>query len=184
MMKNYADEYGLALYNLSIEAECSHEIFNDFASVSDIFKSNPEFLRLLSNPMLTASERAMSVKNVFGSKINHYLLNMMMILAEKRSLDMIEKCWLEFRKHYCKANNILAVTATAAAPLSEEQKQKLISKLESKLGSKILLSCVVDPRCLGGIVLEYDGKRVDASVKQRFKSLRQTIRQSDIKPVI
>ncbi len=183
MMKNYANEYGLALYNLGVEANCSKAIFDDFMSVAEVFEAQPEFIRLLSNPMLTADERASAVKNVFGGKINQYLLNMLMIFAEKRRFDMLSKCWLEYRKNYCKDNNILPVTATSASPLSEEQKQKLIKKLEAKTGSQILLSCVVSPKCLGGIMLEYDGKRVDASVKNRLSNMRQKLIQSDLSPI-
>ncbi|MBQ8623856.1 MAG: ATP synthase F1 subunit delta [Oscillospiraceae bacterium] len=182
MMKNYANEYGLALYNLGIEAGCSKAIFEDFKSVAEVFDAQPEFSRLLSNPMLTASERADAVRLVFGGKINGYLLNMLMIFAEKRRFDMLSKCWLEYRRNYCKANNILPVTATSVQPLTDEQKTKLISKLKVKTGKQILLTCVVNPKCLGGIMLEYDGKRIDASVKQRFSDMRQLLRQSDLSP--
>ncbi len=182
MMKNYANEYGLALYNLGVEADCSKAIFEDFKSVAEVFESAPEFTRLLSNPMLTASERAEAVKSVFGGKINGYLLNMLMIFAEKRRFDMLPKCWLEYRKNYCRANNILPVTATSAAPLSEAQKKRLVEKLEAKTGSQVLLSCVVSSKCLGGIMLEYDGKRIDASVKNRLANMRHKLMQSDLSP--
>lgn len=182
MTKNYANEYGLALYNLGVEADCSKAIFDDFKLVAEVFESEPDFTRLLSNPMLTASERADAVKSVFGGKINGYLLNMLMIFAEKRRFDMLSKCWLEYRRNYCRANNILPVTATSAAPLSEEQKNRLIAKLEAKTGSQILLSCVVSPKCLGGIMLEYDGKRIDASVKNRLAEMRKKLVQSDLSP--
>lgn len=180
MMKNYANEYGLALYKLGVEANCSDAIFEDFKSVAGIFANEPEFIRLLSNPMLTASERADSVRNVFGGKINGYLLNMLMIFAEKRRFDMLDKCWLEYRKNYCEANNILPVTATSAAALTDEQKQKLVERLEAKTGSKVLLSCVVSPKCLGGIMLEYDGKRIDASVKNRLSQMRNKLKENDL----
>ncbi len=182
MMKNYANEYGLALYNLGVEANCSKQIFEDFGFVAEVFENQPEFTRLLSNPMLTADERAGAVRSVFGGKINQYLLNMLMIFAEKRRFDMLSKCWLEYRRNYCKANNILPVTATSVQPLTEEQKAKLIEKLTAKTGSQILLTCVVNPKYLGGIMLEYDGKRVDASVKNRFAEMRQLLRQSDLSP--
>lgn len=175
MINNNAREYGLALFKLAEETSSQKEIFEDFSSVSKVFKESPELLRLLSNPRLSASERAEVIGNVFGKGTNPYLVNMLKILAEKRLCHTVEKCWLEYRSRYCEANNILAVTATAAVELSSEQKKRLKDTLAKKTGSEILLTTVVDKGCIGGIRLEYGGKRFDASVKQKLASLKKTL---------
>lgn len=174
-MKDYSPEYGLALYNLACEASCEKEIFEDFRSVNNVFSANPELLRLLSNPRLSANERADVIGKIFGGKINIYLLNMLKILAEKRRCDMIKKCWFEYRDRYCEANKILTVSAASAVEMSEEQKARLVNALAKKTGCEIILECRIDPSCIGGIRLEYGGKRFDASVKRKFASLKRSL---------
>ena len=49
-------------------------------------------MRLLSNPRLSRAERADVVENIFGGRINRYLLNALKILAEKRHCGMVDKC--------------------------------------------------------------------------------------------
>ncbi len=175
MMKNYAREYGEAMYELAHAKGVEEKVFNDFGEVVKVISSSPDYLRLLSNPRLSSSERADAVGKVFGGKIDGYLLNMLKIFAEKRMCSLIPKCYGEYKNIYCRANNILAVTATSAVALSEEQKARLVQKLSAKTGSRILLTCITDPACIGGIRLEYAGKRVDASVRQRLTSLRRSI---------
>ena len=179
MAKDFSREYGTALYQLAVEENASKEIFNDFQLVSRVFTDNPEFGRLLSNPRLSARERAETVGSVFDGKINRNLLNALKILAEKRRCDTVNKCCEVYKKLYCEDNNILPVVATSAVELSDAQKKRLIDKLRASTKSDILLSCRVDPACIGGIRLEYGGKRYDASVRGRLSDLERSIKNSD-----
>lgn len=175
MINNYANEYGTALYKLACEENIQKQIFEDLSGVTAVFRDNPELIRLLSNPRLSAEERAQTVEDIFGGRANRYLVNMLKILAEKRLCHIIPKCRAEYEKLYCEANGILAVTATSAVELSESQKSRLIAKLSEKTGRQILLNCNVDKSCLGGIRLEYAGKRFDASVKNKLEAMKKSL---------
>lgn len=179
MVKDFSREYGTAVYQLAVEENCSKEVFDDFQKVAEVFGQNPEFIRLLSNPRLSAAERAETVGKVFGGRINKTLLNTLKILAEKRRCDAVGKCCEVYKRLYCEDNNILPVTAVSAVGLSEAQKERLSEKLRKKTSSEILLSCKVDPSCIGGIRLEYGGKRYDASVRGKLSDLGRAIKNSD-----
>lgn len=172
---DYANEYGTALYKLACEENAQSEIFEDLAGTAKVFEDNPGLIRLLSNPRLSAEERARTVEDIFGGRANRYLVNMLKILAEKRICHIIPRCRAEYEKLYCEANGILAVTATSAVELSEAQKQRLIARLADKTGRKIMLNCRVDESCLGGIRLEYGGKRFDASVKNKLEAMKKSL---------
>lgn len=179
MAKDFSREYGTALYQLAVEENASKEIFDDFQAVSRVFADNPEFGRLLSNPRLSARERAETVGSVFEGKINRSLLNALKILAEKRRCDTVSKCCEVYKRLYCEDNNILPVTATSAVALNDAQKARLVEKLKASTKSDILLTCKVDSSCIGGIRLEYGGKRYDASVRGRLTDLGRIIKNSD-----
>ena len=179
MDRDFSREFGTALYQLAVEENASEKVFKDLELVSGVLSENPDFIRLLSNPRLGRSERAETVGKVFEGKIDKSLLNALKILAEKRRCDAVSGCYEVYKRLYCDDNNILSVTATAAVPLSEEQKRRLCEKLRKKTGAEILLTCRTDPSCIGGIRLEYGGKRYDASVKERLKSLGRSIKNSD-----
>lgn len=179
MNKDYSLEFGTALYQLAVEEGSSKRVFDDFESVSRVFEQNPDFIRLLSNPRLTATERASTLGEVFGGKIDKNLLNALKILAEKRRCNTVPKCFEVYKKLYCEDAGIMPVTAVSAVALSDEQKKRLIEKLKAKTGAEIMLDCRVDPRCIGGVRLEYAGMRYDASVKGRFEALERSMKNSD-----
>lgn len=176
MMKNFSQEYGIALFKLAQESGSEKEIFDDFGSVSKVFYEQPQLQRLLSNPRLSADERADVIGNVFSGKINLYLLNMLKILAEKRRCDMVEKCWQVYKNRYCEANNIMQATVYSAAELTCEQRSRLIETLRKKTGSDIILDSRIDNSCIGGIRIEYGGNRFDSSVKQKLSSFKKSLK--------
>ena len=100
---------------------------------------------------------------------------MLKILASKRLLGGIGGCWLEYRRLYCERKNILPVTVTSASPLSEEQISRIVESLSKKTGSQILMSFKLDESCLGGFILEYGGKRYDATVRNRLNAFKRSI---------
>lgn len=171
-MNNSATEYGKALFELAYDNGVDEVVFNDFTQAVSVITSNKQYLRLLENPRLSASERANAISQVFSGKLNRYLVNMLMIFAEKRACATLPKCYDEYKKRYCEANGILAVKAVSAVPLTDSQKARLTEKLSHKTGKKILLETCVLPDCIGGVRLEYDGKHADASVKSRLEKLR------------
>ena len=64
--------------------------------------------------------------------------------------------------------------------LTPEQSQKLQQKLEGFVGKTVELTNRVDPEVLGGIRLDYDGKRVDGTVRNRLDSIHRLLKNTVI----
>lgn len=174
-----ASEYGYALYELAADDGLEVEIEKEFAEIASVFESNQEFIKLLSNPRIPTSERTKVLDNVFDQKIHTYLLSFMKLLTEKREASLIPYCFKEYQNKYYKDKNIVQVTAITALSLSDNQKQKIIDKLEKSMNKTVILVNKVDKTCIGGIRLEYRGNMLDASIKNRFKKLQQEIKNAD-----
>ena len=62
--------------------------------------------------------------------------------------------------------------------MTGEQKEKLSQKLHTVTGKTIDLVNRVDPGCLGGVRLDYDGKRVDDTVQHRLRSISALLKNT------
>jgi len=171
--------YGYALYELAAEEGLEQEIEEEFAEITRVFASNPDFVKLLSNPRIPASERIQVLDHVFEKKIQSYLLILLKILTEKRDVFLIPSCFKEYQNKYYQDKNILPVTAISAVALNENQSRRIISKLENLMNKSIILENKVDKSCIGGIRLEYSGHMIDASIKNRFKKLQRDLKNAD-----
>ena len=62
--------------------------------------------------------------------------------------------------------------------LHPKQAAKLTEKLAKVTGKTIDLVNKVDPACLGGLRLDYDGKCVDDTVAHRLESVRSLLKNT------
>ena len=106
------------------------------------------------------------------------MLNFLKILTEKGYMRRFADCCKVFRQLYNEDHGILEVYAYTAIGLTEDQKERLSQKLQAVTGKTIDLCNRVDPSCLGGVRLDYDGKRVDDTVSHRLGSIAALLKNT------
>ena len=170
-MSQVGTVYGQALYDLTKEESCSDRVLQELAVLNESFEKEPKFLRLLSAPNLSKEERCGILDESFRGKVHPYLLNFLKILTEKGYMQRFSHCCKAYRQAYNEDHGILEVFAYTAIALTDEQKERLSQKLQAVTGKTIDLCNRIDPGCLGGVRLDYDGKRVDDTVSHRLGSI-------------
>ena len=178
-MTEIGSVYGQALYDLAKGEDLSKQILDEFGILEHCFTvEEPSFIRLLNTPALTKEERCKILDDSFRGKVQPYLLNFMKILTEKGYMRHFSDCYLTFRDCYYRDNGILLVEAVTAIPLTLDQLERLTKKLSAITGKQIELRGRVDPNCLGGIRLDYDGKRLDDTVDHRLSAIRSVLKNT------
>lgn len=170
--------YGEALYSLAREERLSKAILAELKSLDSSFTQQPDFARLLSAPNLSKEERCDIVDRCFRGKVHPYVLNFLKILTEKGYVRHFSDCCKAYRRKFNADNGILPVTAVTAVALTGDQSEKLTKKLASITGKQIELTNKLDPNCLGGVRLDYDGKSVDDTVQHRLNSIRSLLKNT------
>ena len=170
--------YGEALYTLALEEGLTKDILDELAVLDQSFCQEPDFVRLLSSPTLSKQERCRILDDSFRGKVHSYVLNFLKILTEKGYIKHFSDCCKAFEDLYNRDNGILPVTAITAVPLSEQQAEKLTGKLSRITGKQVKLLSRVDPACLGGVRLDYDGKRLDDTVSHRLDAIRGLLKDT------
>lgn len=167
--------YATSLLELGLEENCLDGLFEELQGLRQVFDENPDFLKLLSTPVIAKAEKIRMLTQVFAGKISPYLQNLMEILVDKSRFSSFMEIAEEFRRLYNKHNNIQETVATTAIPLSAELAKKLTAKLETITGKKILLQNRVDPSILGGVIIQMDNDQLDDSVRARIDRLKKQI---------
>ena len=102
----------------------------------------------------------------------------MKILTEKGYIRHFSGCCRAFRQQYNQDRGILPVRAVSAVALSEGQKERLQQTLAQRTGKTVQLQCSVDPTVLGGVRLDYDGKRMDGTVQTRLDTVSKLLKNT------
>ena len=174
-MSKAGDLYGQSLYDLAAEENLTEKILGEMETVRGIFKENPDYITLLSEPSVPKNERLSLVDKAFDGSLEAYHLNFIKILIEKGLLREYSACYKRFRKSYNEAHGIADALVTTAVKLSDAQLSQLREKLEKISGKKVLLEQKTDPDILGGVRVDLEGQLFDGSVKGRLSELRRKV---------
>lgn len=174
-MTQVGSVYGEALYTLALEEGLTTVIGEELSALEQSFRAEPDFIRLLSTPNLSVQERCNILDDSFRGKVQPYVLNFLKILTEKGYMRHFFDCCKAFEESYNRDNGILPVTAITAVSLNPAQAEKLTDKLCQITGKQVKLHNRVDPNVLGGVRLDYDGKRLDDTVSHRLDAVRSLL---------
>ncbi len=171
LAKNYAN----AFYSLAKDEGIEKDILSDLSVVTKLFSDNDEYVSIMNSPMIALSEREKMLDDAFSKSVSPYTLNLLKILVSKKSLNLVFECEKIFVALYNKDNNIEKVTAVTAIPLSKRLSEKLTDRLFSVLNKTVILENVVDKSLIGGIMLRYENKQTDSSIRNRLMAIEKTI---------
>lgn len=174
-MTELAREYGSGMYALTEEEKISPAVLDEMQLLCQCFRSQPEFLRLLSNMSLSKEERIGILDRAMRGQIHPYLLNFLKILCERGALGEFYGCEEAFRSLYYQDYGIIEAHVTTGTPMSSDQRRRMIEKLSAMSGKTVTLIEKVDPQVIGGVLLEMNGQRYDNTIRHRLKAIHQAM---------
>jgi F-type H+-transporting ATPase subunit delta len=173
-MTDRAGIYGGSLYDLAAEENLTAPIMEQLQDVKQLFRENPDYIRLLSEPAIKKDVRTKLIDDAFKDS-ELYLRNFLKLLCDKGLLGEYEGCVSAYEKRYFADNNIAKALVTSAVELTPAQLDALKAKIEKSSGKKIILSNKLDHSVVAGIKVEVDGKLYDGTVAGRLERLDKTL---------
>ena len=174
-MSNISMEYAKALFMLAVENNSAKSYEEALELVSDVFKENPAYFRLLESYSIPLDERLDVLDKAFSNAIPKDVLSFLKLLCEKRHIDELLECAAQFKDMVSEISKISFAKVTSAVKLSDEEKYLLKEKLEKLSGHIVEMDCVIDKSILGGLIVEMDGKIMDSSLRKHLKDVKEVI---------
>ncbi len=100
------------------------------------------------------------------------------LLIENGDYKLVDEIIIEFSKIWDQEKKELKAVLSSAYPLLDESRQLVMEYLKTKTDSKMIsLKEEIDEDILGGVVLRYDDKVIDASLKNNLNNLKSNIKK-------
>lgn len=176
-MTDTARVYGGSLYDLAAEENLTDTFREELEVIRRVFRENPDYIRLLSEPAIPLDERLGLIETAFGQGAQRYLVNFIKLLAERSLLWEFGGCCEEFVRRYNQDNGITEAFVTSAVELSDAQKTALQTKLEKLSGKKVTLITKVDPGVMAGLKVEMEGKQFDGTAAGRLAGISRRLEE-------
>lgn len=174
-MTGSSKEYAIALFNLAKESSIETELSENLELLKEVFESTPEYAAFLSAPSIPKQERLDTIQNTFGEDLHEYALSFLSLLCEQGNVDILSECVDEYDALYSASNKVSHAAAVSAVELTDDEKKKLLAKLEKLSGNRVDIEYRIDKRLLGGIVVDMDGMRLDGSLRRQLKNIREVM---------
>ena len=170
-----AKKYSTALINTAVEENKTDKIYQDLFFVDETIKTNSQLSEFLYNPVIKLEDKCDAVRKLFSPHIDKISIDFILMLLENRRLNVLEEIVNQYAIAYNKHMNILKPQIITAIELNEEQKNKIINKLEAKLNKKIVPEYQVIPDIIGGLIVEIEDKTIDCSIKTKFEVMKKQL---------
>ena len=172
--------YAKSLIDLAIEKGKLEEVNKDIEFLRDLMSVSPEFRMVLGSPVIKADKKVMILGAVTKGKIGPITAGFFQLLLNKSRENVLQEIVTSFKEQYNAFMGINKVKFVTPYALTDTQKEMVISKLTAETGmTNILLETKIDESLIGGFILEYDNKVVDASLKYELHNIRKSFLRND-----
>ena len=137
--------------------------------------SDEQAMSALSNPAIPLDQRSVATAALLEGVASGPVQNLIQLLLRRGRIEELPRVAAEFRRLDDRRQGLTHASVVSAAPLTDDERSALISRLESTTGGRIDLQTSVDPSLLGGLVVRVGDRLIDGSVRGRLERLRNQL---------
>ncbi len=170
--KTYAD--GIIEYSAGDISKAERILYN-LKNIQLSLNSSEELHDLLKNPAIDFSKKIEIINEIFKSELDEHEKNILKMLIEKQRFNEFENIVEALKVQIQKIKGEKEIFITSAIALDDDEKLRIISKLETKFQSKVLPIWKEDKEILGGLVIQTDDDIIDMSLLNKITNLSKNI---------
>ena len=142
-----------------------------------LLNENKDILKVLSHPSIKLEERKNILRTSFQDYVNEEFLHFLFVLIDNFRLEEISDMLDSYEYYLNLSNNICNAIVYSKYQMLEEEKMALQKALESHFNKKINLKYQLNVNLLGGIIVNINGKVIDASTLRQIIHLKNELKK-------
>ena len=170
-----ATRYAKSLIGLATEQGNLDKVYEDVQCIYDTAISSPDLVAMLSSPLIKADTKNSILASVFNETTILMQLFLKKVISARREKFLVEIA-NQFIAIYNEQKGIATATVTAATTLDEASLTQIKSYISKKINKPhVQLTVKTDADIIGGLVINYEDKLLDMSIKSELNKLKQQL---------
>lgn len=168
-----ASPYAEAFLDFAKKTNNLDELNQDINVIYQFVSNSKDLERFLANPVITKESKKIVLRDILVEQVSPTTLNFLMLLVDKKRIEYLRYVATTYTALVAKQSSSETAEVTSMTHLSSDQQEKLKSKLKQLRGiSNIDLVLKVDPRLLGGFVVQIGSSVLDFSLLGALKKMQ------------
>jgi F-type H+-transporting ATPase subunit delta len=166
--------YAEALLEATREKKSLDRVRKEFDEFAAAVEGSKELRSFLANPQIESQSKSAALVDLL-SGADELFVNFVRLLAEKNRIAELALVHQEWGRLLAREERVLELELTTAVELSEQEAKRVVKQIEDASGRRVLATRTVDPKLIGGLVVQAGSLRLDASVRGRLEQLREEL---------
>ncbi len=168
-----AGVYAKSLLDFAKNANQLDAVSQDMQYVKAACNVSPEFARLLASPIIKDDKKVSVVAAVLKDKVSAPTWAFLTLVIQKNRAQYLAQMAQAFIEQYDALNGIHEVLLTTAVAIDDNTQKMIVDRLKgSAQFDKVKLESKINPDIIGGFILEFDNKLIDASISRKLNDLK------------
>lgn len=164
--------YAAAFFDHVLKVKALEEYFTQVRDLKIFLEKDKSLVSCVAAPIYSVAQQKVLL-SIIVKRFNFlpYMNNLLMVLADNKRLNLILPildCFITIANVHL---GIKFVEVTSSEDISNESQAELKSKIEKIISAKIELSLNIDPSIIGGLIIKFDNKMIDMSLRSQFQHL-------------
>jgi F-type H+-transporting ATPase subunit delta len=165
--------YVKSLLGLSVEKSVLEAVHQDMLLFSKVCDENRQFELMLRNPIIKHDKKLEILRGLFTGKVNELTLAIFDIITRKNREPLLPAIARDFHTGYNAYKGIGRAYITTAIPLDAALRaefERIVQRASQQ--KSVELTASVDREMIGGFVLKIGDRQIDASLRNKLRTLK------------
>ena len=169
-----ARPYAEAAFKLASERNALAK-WSEMLAFLEVVVTEPQVQSIIGNPNFSAARVESAVLGVCGESIDGAGRNFVQVLARNDRLLLLPHIRQLFEQRKAEQEGVLEARISSAFPMSDEQVEQLVIRLQGKYKRKVVAQVSVDPELIGGVKIAAGDEVLDATVRGKLETMRAAL---------
>ena len=169
--------YARALFQVAQEQGCEAEVYDGLTRFAhNYLLAIAQFNEVLADPIVAREEKVKLLEMAVGEPIHGCLKQFIAFVADQKREDKMFLIAMKYMEMYREKHHILSTQVTTATQLPEETYDKIKAFVKQTFDADAELDVHIDPKLIGGFILDIENSRMDASVAGQLNALKNRLK--------
>lgn len=164
--------YSSSLFTYAIENKLVSKIIEDIEKIENNLLSDESLIKSIAAPIFSENEQHQIISSIAAKlKLIPETINFIDSLAKNKRLKLLKNILDLFKILAIESSGAKVVEVTLSENLSAVKQDAVKSQLETIFASNLIINFKQDPSIISGIIVKFNNKMLDASLKTKFTNL-------------